>query len=78
MVLHPDSCIAITLVEVTEPSSVAIDGQGHYPMSMGDKLLLARHPISYPLVVRRGIDSYRRIRDRLGWSGSIVGTENRS
>ncbi len=77
MVLHPDSRISIRLLETGSPCSVAIDGQGHIQMDVGDELRLARHPVSYPLVVRRGIDSYRRIRDRLGWSGSMIGTENR-
>lgn len=73
IVLHPESKVELCVFEAAEPCSVAVDGQGFYALSVGDRLELSRHPISYPLLVRGGIDPYRRIRDRLGWSGSMDG-----
>jgi NAD+ kinase len=73
IVLHPQSQLEIQVIETNEACSLALDGQGYYPIGVGDRLELSRHPVSYPLLVRRGIDSYRRIRDRLGWGGSLDG-----
>ncbi len=36
---------------------------------------LTRHPVPFPLLVQPGLDPYRRLRDRLGWKGSIEGQE---
>jgi hypothetical protein len=30
-----------------------------------------RHPRPYPLIALPGLDPYRRLRERLGWSGSV-------
>ena len=73
IVLHPQSRLELQVCETNESCSLALDGQGYFPMEVGDRLELSRHPVPYPLLVRRGIDSYRRIRDRLGWGGSLDG-----
>lgn len=71
IVLHPDSRITVSVTTCAGVISVAVDGQGFYPLEQGDKVELARHPLAYPLLGFPGLDPYRRLRSRLGWSGSI-------
>lgn len=71
IVLHPDSRIEVSVVACSGLTSVAVDGQGFYPLEQGDKVVLARHPVAYPLLGLPGLDPYRRLRERLGWSGSL-------
>lgn len=52
-------------------TTLVVDGQGFYPMQEGDSVRVTRHPEPYPLLSRRGFDPYTRLRDRLGWRGSI-------
>jgi hypothetical protein len=33
---------------------------------------VTRHPVSYPLLAWGDLDPYRRLRERLGWSGGIA------
>ncbi|MBI5434555.1 MAG: NAD(+)/NADH kinase [Planctomycetes bacterium] len=71
IVLHPDSKIEIRVVACSGLTSVAVDGQGFYPLEQGDRVELARHPLAYPLLGFPGLDPYRRLRSRLGWSGTL-------
>lgn len=72
IVLDPSSVLLLEVKQAPDRCSLAVDGQGFYPMEVGDRVRLERHPVAYPIVVRANIDPYRRIRERLGWSGSIV------
>jgi hypothetical protein len=38
---------------------------------MGDVLRVRRHPVPYPLLSPSGLDPYKRLRDRLGWRGTL-------
>ena len=71
IVLHPDSRLEIEVLEAEDTCTLAFDGQGYHALAEGDRVAIARHPVPFPLLVRGGIDAYRRIRDRLGWSGSM-------
>ncbi|MCE9594805.1 MAG: NAD(+)/NADH kinase [Planctomycetes bacterium] len=71
IVLHPDSKVALSVEGCSGITSVAVDGQGFYPLEQGDRVELARHPLAYPLLGFPGLDPYRRLRERLGWSGSL-------
>jgi NAD kinase len=52
-------------------TTLVVDGQGFYPMHEGDFVRVKRHPVPYPLLSRPGFDPYTRLRERLGWRGSI-------
>ena len=72
IVLHPDSRLEI-LVKIAEGATMlAVDGQGFYEMRQGDRVVVARHPEPYPLLAWQALDPYRRLRERLGWSGLIA------
>jgi NAD+ kinase len=51
--------------------TLAVDGQDFHRLAEGDTLTLRRHPLPVPLVWMRGMDPYRRLRERLGWRGSL-------
>jgi NAD+ kinase len=69
LVLGPDTRLEITVTVSAGMTTLVVDGQGFYPMREGDSVQLARHPIPYPLLAWARLDSYRRLRERLGWSG---------
>ncbi len=52
-------------------TTLVVDGQGFYPMLEGDFVRVTRHPVAYPLLSRAGFDPFTRLRERLGWRGSI-------
>jgi NAD+ kinase len=72
LVLHPDSKLEINVRASAGLTTLVIDGQGFYPMRQGDSVQLARHPVPYPLLAWAALDPYRRLRERLGWSGRLA------
>lgn len=68
IVLHPDSELALV---PSGDAVCALDGRGFHPVAEGECVRLRRHPVSYPLLSMPGLDPYRRLRSRLGWSGSV-------
>jgi len=51
--------------------TLAIDGQDYFELGEGERVTLRRHPLPAPLLWLRGMDPYRRLRERLGWRGSL-------
>ena len=51
--------------------TLAIDGHDFHRLAEGDTVRLRRHPVPVPLLWMRGMDPYRRLRERLGWRGSL-------
>ena len=51
--------------------TLAIDGHDFHRLNEGDTVRLRRHPLPVPLLWMRGMDPYRRLRERLGWRGSL-------
>ncbi len=51
--------------------TLAIDGHDFHRLGEGDTVTLRRHPVPVPLLWMRGMDPYRRLRERLGWRGSL-------
>jgi NAD+ kinase len=73
IVLEPDVELVLVLKRSIGIATLVVDGQGFYPLQQGDEVRLKRHPLPFPLLVQPGLDPYRRLRDRLGWKGSIEG-----
>ncbi len=71
LVLHPDSEIVLRVADVSGLVTLAVDGQGFHPLVQGDAVRVRRHPEAFPLLARPGLDPWRRLRDRLGWRGSV-------
>lgn len=51
--------------------TLAIDGHDFHRLAEGERVTLRRHPLPVPLLWMRGMDPYRRLRERLGWRGSL-------
>lgn len=69
IVLHRDSRIEVGVRSTGGLVTLALDGQGYFPVRQGERVLVTRHPVAYPLLTWSGLDPYRRLRERLGWSG---------
>jgi len=75
IVLEPDAKLVLELKRSSGIATLVVDGQGFYPVQQGESVHFTRHPVPFPLLVQPGLDPYRRLRDRLGWKGSIAGQE---
>ena len=71
LVLHPDGLLSIEVDRSSGLTTLAVDGQGFFPLRQGDRTTVRRHPLPYPILVRPGSNPYRRVRERLGWRGSF-------
>ena len=72
IVLHPDSELELVVKESSGVTTLAVDGQGFHEMHRGDRVFVGRHPVPYPLLAWADLDPYRRLRERLGWSGRLA------
>lgn len=72
LVLAPRSRLELRVKASTGLTTLAVDGQGFFPLRRGDVVTVARHPVAYPLLAWAALDPYRRLRERLGWSGRIA------
>jgi NAD+ kinase len=80
IVLDTESELSFALTGATgasgEPDAqweadLVVDGRSVATMRAGDVLRIQRHPVPYVLLSPPGLDPYKRLRDRLGWRGSI-------
>ena len=65
--------LRLSITSASGITTLVVDGQGFYPMQQGDQVRLRRHPEPYPLLARPGEDFFKRLRERLGWRGSLEG-----
>ncbi len=72
IVLHHDSELSINVASASGPATLVVDGHGQYPLEAGTLVRVRRHPEPYPLLSMPGLDPYRRLRSRLGWSRGPV------
>ena len=75
IVLHERGELVLRVSAASGITTVAVDGQSYHSLSQGDLLRLRRHAESYPVYVMPGLDPYRRLRERLGWSTSPLAEE---
>jgi len=71
IVLGTTEELSVTVEEASGVTTLVVDGQGFYQMKVGERVVLRRHPLPWPLLARPGFDPYRRWRERLGWRGSV-------
>lgn len=77
IVLSAAGELRITLDQKLDPTTLAIDGQIFHELKGGASLRVECHPTPYPLHSMAGLDPYRRLRDRLGWSGGEFRSETK-
>ncbi len=73
ILLPGSSELRLTITSASGITTLVVDGQGFYPMQQGDQVRLRTHPDPYPLLARPGEDFFKRLRERLGWRGSLEG-----
>ena len=73
IVLATTSVLTVRVERSTGLTTLAVDGHSFVPLSQGDSFEVRRCAADYPLLSPRGLDPYRRIRERLGWSGDVGG-----
>lgn len=71
IVLGATEVLEVVVEEASGVTTLVVDGQGFFQMQQGDRVLLRRHPVPWPLLARPGVDPYRRWRERLGWRGNV-------
>jgi NAD+ kinase len=71
ILLPGSSELRLSITSASGITTLVVDGQGFYPMQQGAEVRLRRHPEPYPLLARPGEDFFKRLRERLGWRGSI-------
>jgi NAD+ kinase len=71
IVLHHEAELCLTVADSGGITTLAVDGQGYFPLRRGQLVRVRRHPVPYPLHAMPGLDPYRRLRERLGWRGSV-------
>ena len=71
LVLHPDSQLELRVVRASGLLTLAVDGNGYRPLEVGDSVWIERHPVPYPVLAPVDSDPWRRLRERLGWRGTV-------
>lgn len=72
LVMRPDALLRVSVLTGQEAAAVSVDGQNAQNLRLGQTALIERHPVAYPLLAPRGMDPWRRLRDRLGWKASLA------
>lgn len=75
LVLPATAELTLSVVSASGHPTLAVDGHSYHSLSQGQTVRVRRHPVPYPLLWPRGMDPYRRLRERLGWRGSLDASE---
>lgn len=71
IVLAGAETLRLEITRATGTTTLVLDGQGFHPLREGDAVVMRAHKRAYPLLSPRSFDPYRRLRERLGWRGSV-------
>ncbi len=75
LVLHEGAELELSVLSTGGLVTLAVDGQGFHGLEQGQCVRIARHPEPYPILARPGSSPYLRLRERLGWRGSLLAGE---
>jgi NAD+ kinase len=70
IVLPGSAELSLEVVASSGETTLAFDSQTYHPLQRGDGVVVASHPVPYPLYALPDLDPYRRLRERLGWGGT--------
>jgi NAD+ kinase len=70
LVLPGTAELSLEVVASSGETTLAFDAQTYHPLQKGDVVVVASHPVAYPLYALPDLDPYRRLRERLGWGGT--------
>ena len=63
--------LKLTVLASSGITSMVIDGQSFHALHENESAFIARHSTPYPLFALPELNPYRRLRERLGWRGSL-------
>lgn len=63
--------LELTVSEPSESTSIVVDGRILGPIMPGDLVKIERAEETFQMLLVRGRDEYRVLRDKLGWGGSV-------
>lgn len=69
MVDSADCEYVLTVPEIPAGVTLAVDGQLHWPLLSGDRVVVRRSPSTFQRVRLRGNSFYRTLHQKLGWTG---------
>ena len=69
LVLAPGADLQVEVL--AGPALVIVDGQPAGSLRVGESVRVRRAAYPYPLLLPDGLDPWKRLRDRLGWRGSL-------
>ncbi|MFT7677751.1 MAG: NAD+ kinase [Planctomycetota bacterium] len=70
LVLAPGADLRVEVL--AGPAQVVVDGQPAGTLQVGESVHVRRAAYPYPLLLPDGMDPWKRLRDRLGWRGSLL------
>lgn len=70
LVLAPEAELRVEVL--AGPAQVVVDGQPAGTLEVGESVQVRRAADAYPLLLPDGMDPWKRLRDRLGWRGSLL------
>jgi NAD+ kinase len=71
IVLDTEAELSLELMQATGPADLVVDGWPVGTLEPRDVVSVQRHPVPYPLLSPPGLDAFKRLRDRLGWRGTL-------
>jgi NAD+ kinase len=71
IVLDAAARLRLEITKAGGLTTLVVDGQGFHPLQEGDAVVMRAHAKAYPLLSPRSFDPFRRLRERLGWRGSV-------
>lgn len=71
IVLDGGETLHLEITRATGDATLVVDGQSRHQLREGDSVLMRAHKLPYPLLSPSSFDPYRRLRERLGWRGSV-------
>lgn len=71
IVLDGGETLHLEITRATGDATLVVDGQSLHQLREGDAVTMRAHQRPYPLLSPSSFDPYRRLRERLGWRGSV-------
>lgn len=71
LVLDGGERLHLEITRASGDATLVVDGQSLHQLREGDAVALHAHQRPYPLLSPSSFDPYRRLRERLGWRGSV-------
>lgn len=76
LVLNANDEVRVRLNNAGGTTGLVVDGHESFGLSHGQEIRVSTHPVGYPLIAMPDLDPFRRLRERLGWTGGPKNVES--